>query len=501
MMRRVRIPLLLLVYSFCLLLCGGSDGWLRMDYLHIDSSWFYMAGKAWMEGLTPYTDFADTKGPLLWLIYGAGYLMSKNSLTGVYWMGVGAYWVTFLFLYRTAMLLLRSDAKSLLAVTLTSLCLFIPGVHNEIRAEDFSLPFFAVTFLVMARSILKRKYMVSEGLLLGMAIGGTALIKYNISFILTVPVFFLIAYCLKTSGPRACAIFVSVIFAGILALWLPFAVYFLAAGNIGDFAREYFINAYLTVREMRGVPGEYPDAAASGLKHLIKSRMWLGIVFKALLILSAFLPTKVYKSNMLRVAIWGSLAAAAFFSSLVIHEYYLACLGIFAFWGMVSVCSFIRRMGVSASIFSGAAAILIVIIAGNSRCMDRQGEFHDTRLALHQQAVMKDISSVMMEYSRGIKRMPTIAYVNLMDCGEASCACALPAIKYWAMQNGATPRMRDGNHNDVLTARPDFVVARHSDIPYHEQLEKAGYRRVMDYSLLSLDSEVPERCLFVKHSE
>lgn len=53
----------LLLFTLFLLYTSGADGPLRSHYPHGDSSWFFMGGKAWMSGLTPYVDFTDSKGP------------------------------------------------------------------------------------------------------------------------------------------------------------------------------------------------------------------------------------------------------------------------------------------------------------------------------------------------------------------------------------------------------------------------------------------------------
>ena len=45
----------------------------------------------------PYLDFADSKGLLLWLIYGIGYLISPTSYIGVFWLSIIAYTITFEF--------------------------------------------------------------------------------------------------------------------------------------------------------------------------------------------------------------------------------------------------------------------------------------------------------------------------------------------------------------------------------------------------------------------
>ena len=56
----VLVPLMLLMLSID---SPCYEVWGRLD-----SSWFFTSGKAWMNGMTPYVDFADSKGPLLWLM-------------------------------------------------------------------------------------------------------------------------------------------------------------------------------------------------------------------------------------------------------------------------------------------------------------------------------------------------------------------------------------------------------------------------------------------------
>lgn len=77
--------LVLFLFSFFLLTFLSPDSFLtHLCTMREDSAWFFTAGKAWMEGMTPYIDFADSKGPLLWLIYGIGYLLSPTSYIGVF---------------------------------------------------------------------------------------------------------------------------------------------------------------------------------------------------------------------------------------------------------------------------------------------------------------------------------------------------------------------------------------------------------------------------------
>lgn len=179
--------------------------------------------------------------------------------------------------------------------------------------------------------------------------------------------------------------FLGFIAAGLIIVSAPFTVYFLCVGHFQDFISEYFVNTFHTVREMQGVPGSTPDGRLSGLKFLMKSREWLGIVFKIILILVAWLPFKLYKSNTLRASIWVYYLIVAILSSVIIHEYYLNNLTNFAFFGVVSIISYFPRITIPGSILTGGAMLLFTVMLENSEQDKMIGEFSDVESAVRKQ--------------------------------------------------------------------------------------------------------------------
>ncbi|MBQ8521824.1 MAG: hypothetical protein IJ456_10765, partial [Bacteroides sp.] len=69
---RFKVFLSLGLFATLVLFVISPDSYTHYPFGRVDSAWFFMCGKAWMNGLLPYVDFADSKGPLLWLIYGVG---------------------------------------------------------------------------------------------------------------------------------------------------------------------------------------------------------------------------------------------------------------------------------------------------------------------------------------------------------------------------------------------------------------------------------------------
>ena len=94
-----------------------------------------MCGESWMRGLVPYDDFTDSKGPLLWLVYGLGYLISHHDYTGVFWISCLVYAVTYASLYRIALTYLHSRRWALMVAVAMSPVLFSRGCTTRCAAR------------------------------------------------------------------------------------------------------------------------------------------------------------------------------------------------------------------------------------------------------------------------------------------------------------------------------------------------------------------------------
>lgn len=123
---------------------------------------FFMSAKAWANGLLPYRDTVDYKGPLLYLIYMAGYLISPRSTCGVFLIQSLFMGVTLSLLYRVARLFLHGRRSSLLAVVLALPFFLSPAYHLDGRAEELALPFLALLMYTSCR-VLKTAFNTGGG--------------------------------------------------------------------------------------------------------------------------------------------------------------------------------------------------------------------------------------------------------------------------------------------------------------------------------------------------
>ena len=195
-----------------------------------------------MEGMTPYVDFADSKGPLLWFIYGVGYLISPTSYVGVFWLSVLAYTVTFAFIWRTARLFAGWRESAFVLAFMPTL-LFLKIYHNEVRAEDFCMPWVCIAIYCTCRAFLNhnavslRKWAFG----LGFSVACCLLIKWNMFFMMGGMA--ILVAGLSLAKKRVDGVLFGLL--GIFAVTLPFVVYFLIKGNFSAFVQEYFVNTFL----------------------------------------------------------------------------------------------------------------------------------------------------------------------------------------------------------------------------------------------------------------
>jgi len=153
-------------------------------FVRIDSAIFFMCGKAWMNGMMPYVDFVDSKGPLLWLINGIAYLLSHHNYLGVFWLECLFHTITFFFCYKIGCLFLSDQKMALLGSMLMAIAFFCGAYHYETSAEDFCQPFITGGLFYTLRVISgpqRDKDVKIASFVAGVGFAATLLIKFTIA--------------------------------------------------------------------------------------------------------------------------------------------------------------------------------------------------------------------------------------------------------------------------------------------------------------------------------
>lgn len=150
------------------------------DYFGYDTALWHVIGRGITQGMVPYRDLFEHKGPLLFFLYAFSWLF-ENQRLAMYVLQSVFFCITLIFLYKIYRLF-TSQIKALAGV-LFFLLLFCGTIGEGAMSEEWCLPFLVVT-LYYALSYLffrqeKREHPAGYGFLYGICFGFIAMIRLN----------------------------------------------------------------------------------------------------------------------------------------------------------------------------------------------------------------------------------------------------------------------------------------------------------------------------------
>lgn len=237
----------ILIYCFCfltatiiLLFCSQNSPLYPMnDWVDVNA--FFTVGKGMVRGIIPYKDLFEQKGPILYLIYGIGSLITNHSFFGVFIIECIFQSICLYYAYKIIKLFIHEKyAFIILPIMFTVICTCSSFCHGG-SAEEFCFPFFMISLYHFLNYIknnqMNRKIIFTNGLIAGIIF----LIKYNLcGFWFAWMMFLFFDHVFKKQfkkGFEYCFIFLG----GMILPLLIFSIYFMVNGALGDFFYTYFV--------------------------------------------------------------------------------------------------------------------------------------------------------------------------------------------------------------------------------------------------------------------
>ena len=453
----------------------SPDSYTHELFGRCDSANFFMCGKAWMSGMTPYVDFTDSKGPLLWLIYGCGYLLSHYDYTGVFWLSCLCYVVIYQYTYKTTRLFIDDERLAFLATILMSLAYFCPLWHYETRAEDFCLLFVVPSLYHTCRVLYgsnpaDARVLRNASFVLGLSFGATLMIKFTIAAMLGVFVLYVwfSAVTLRYGWWRS----VGWMGVGALLPIAPFVILFSVQGNLADFVSQYFLITFQTVQEIRTTDSFVHDLAFK----LMSNATVLLLLFTAVLV-PLFVP------YMRRFRLF-PLVSLCVFLLIVIQNarwpYYFSICSPFMLFSVVALVKMFEAYGRSAVHTVNGVVVLLTVIG--SVLLNYDYYYYSTHSMGFMNLFTQSDNAERRAYHHyadaiAQKPHPTIIYLDSQCNPEFGVpAGALPGCRDWSQQTGATQAMKQATRQAVVSKRADFVVATEPESV--AMLSRLGYKMI-----------------------
>lgn len=460
-MNRFKFPFVLFVWTIVISLFCNIDSYLYAQCGQFDSAVFFMCGKAMMNGMVPYSDFTDSKGVLLWFIYGLGYLWDHYSYVGVFWLACLNVWVTLLIAYRTARLWF-DEKIALLAAMLLIIPLTYWNFYTETKAEHFCWPAVAWGIYVLMRGETQLPIRFKHGLWLGVGLVACLMQKWSVALMMLSLVFSVgwMAWRSKTTGQ-----YVTSLVSGILLSFAPFAIAFICWGNWEDMWQEYFVNTLASV----SVPmSETLKVYCQEWGAMFSTRRSLYLLY-TLPVLALWNKKDWFASAL------PALSGLFFIALSIRHDefgHYISVVGPFAILTIVVVLQYLQKTNWIRFRFIALGGLLatLYVMWGSIRYTDsfctKAGEKFDKYMAVS--AAMSQVPQpkvIVVGQERGI-----------------CMASSLPGTRYWITQLGRTEQMWQDQMSAIDQREADFVIMFGADSGYiRQRFSKAGYHYFDDF--------------------
>lgn len=229
------------IISFIVLLITSKNSFLYCFNDWVDANAFFTVGKSWFNNVIPYKEIFEQKGPLLYLIYGIGYLLSNKSFHGVFILEVIIFTIFLYFVYKIFKIYFN-EKYTIILLPLVAFLITISSyfVHGG-SCEEFCLPFISCSLYYYFKHFKERKLNNKEIFINGLLAGAVLLMKYTVlGFWIGFCLFIVIDY-LRNKEYKNILVFCFIFLLGMILPFLIFAIYFIFNNAFKEFIDVYFI--------------------------------------------------------------------------------------------------------------------------------------------------------------------------------------------------------------------------------------------------------------------
>ncbi len=454
MKRRVVIYSLLLSFLFLLLATKSSPLYVFNDWG--DANAFFTMGKGLMNGMVPYRDLFEQKGPILYLIYGIGYLFSHQTFLGIYILEVLAFTLVLVYFYKILKLYQWEDSFYLFApIFLTSFLTMRSFFHGG-SVEEFTVPFLLMSLyhvLVLLKEdhyLSKNHYFWIDGILAGIVFW----MKYTlVGFWIGYGLLFLFLF-LKRKEFKKMFSFLFQYLGGMILLSIPIFIYFGIHHALGDLWYTYFyLNIFLYHAESMVQNGLLTKIGI--MYYLFTTNLKNHAFYSICLALGAIFLYRdkvVFKKKKWVIPFLFIILYFFAFLGCVNYRYYFFIMSPFLVFGILWMIQYSKKNAILKN------SLLIFILP---LCFFYVYAFNDNIPYLSYKK--EDYAQYTFLEEIHKKENPTLLYYGGIDAGFYLTADIIPQEKYFSKINISYfvyPDNVDAERKVISSASVDFVIVR-----------------------------------------
>ena len=468
----IRIILYATVAFFGLLLCSKcSPLYPTNDWLDVNC--YFTVGKSWMHGIIPYRDLFEQKGPLLYLIYGIGSLLSRTSFLGIFVIEIIAFTVYLYYCDKIIRLYEKGKYAFPLILLISGFSLASISFRFGGSTEELCLPFIAIGMYHLLHYIKQNPKEMMSGKLLflnGFFAGCIFMMKYTMLGFHFAWMLVLLLRMLSKKQYKQMIKSSLIFLGGMLSIFGIFCLYFLLVGGLKDFIDVYFIINLTTY------PKGGPLLDKLQLAFRIFSRQLTTNFFLCNLIvigLIYFIGSKrLMKEKWEKIALFTTFFFLAFSTYIGGQPwlYYFFIITFFSLFGLIAIVDIIKEKEPNTT--SRTYPIVVILCIAIAFLCFTHSPNHE---AIH----IKKEELVQYRFARIMNQSSDNSLLNYdaLDSGFFFFTDSYPTTKYFIRCNidyTRFPDMLDDQRHAIATKKTNFVIVR-------EGKKNQGYRTTIPY--------------------
>lgn len=443
----------LVLLSFLIMfLCSKSSAFYVINDW-VDTQCYFTMGKALVNGQAIYKDLFEQKGPLLFLLYGIGYLICKTELYGIYFLESISFAILLIFSFKLSSLFLHKKI-ALLSSLLFLVCML---KQNFFRyggsCEEFILPFKMISLYFFIKYFKEEKDEHDPKIMFIHGVLGACvlLMKFNIGVFwggFGIVIFLRMIYKKQYKSILKNIAAVSL---GAIVIIIPFIIYFFVKDCFKD-----FIEAYITFNFKYASVPSTPEASFiyKILDGVLSHYKGFIIVGTGIFI---FMKTKSISNHWCK---WGLFLSFIFLVSVIYlggkYPYYFLVIADFVIFFSISALYHTQKninFLFNKQTIIGATTVLL-LLAVNFNCDYKQSKLYNSSIT-----VQEKFACIIHQQSDN----PTLLNFLWLDSGFYTKAEILPNIKFFHKLNmpyEQYPDNFDVQRKAVKNKEVQFVATR-----------------------------------------
>ena len=428
----------------------------------VDVNCFFTVGRGILDGLVPYRDLYEQKGPVLYFVYAFISLFSKDSFWGVFLLEV----VTFgLFLYFSGKLgqlyMGTSKVVYLVVAVLAAAVVTSWSFTHGGSVEQHSL-FMLVYGMYGALRALKeqRSLTFREAFTNGIFAGIILWVKYTtLGFYLGLALFVLIWYLSDPSLRGKLLATIAQFLLGIAAVTAVVLVYFALNGAVSDLFRVYFYENIFLYSE--DIPGSRWDTIWNCLKWAVTNNTNFGWMIWSALFFLLLKEKGQWKAGLMALLCFAGLTVGTYWGGKP-WDYYGLIFAAFCILGLIVWVEFLRATKLFDLWHRWAPKHILSTVAATALALSC---LLSSTLQFNQNRYFTGYSkedTVQYRFAKTIQTVDNATLLNygFLDGGFYFASGAKPACRYFCYFNINPPEMWEEQDACIQNGDADFIVTR-----------------------------------------